>query len=445
MLHPGDRVLVAVSGGPDSMAMLHALFLLKDELSFELGVVHLNHNLRGAESRRDFQFVKDKAGEYGLPFFGRTLKAGILKKSSSEGLQAAARDKRLSFLNEMAKKFKARRIAMGHTMDDQAETLLMRFIKGSGLPGLSGMWPLRGLLIKPLIEITRAEAMAFIKAHDLNYIVDSSNLKDSYLRNNIRHHLLPFIKERYNPSIVDSLARTATMLRHDNNYIEAIATHLGVVIKETKNEVVLEAARLRDLHHSLLTRVFWASANSFPIKSRISSAHIASFIGLVNSEKPNLSITLPGGLTVRREYDRIIFTPQPLPEPRPFDTGVTVPGITKISGVGTLVAELIDGPVDREKKGLAYFDYRAIRLKLKARSFRPGDRIRPSGMKGHRKVKDIFIDEKIPLHMRSRTPILYAGDDILWIAGLRQSEACRAGKDTKKIVKIKFRKGRSIK
>jgi len=443
MLHGGERVVAAVSGGPDSTAMLHALFLLRDEYGIELAVAHLNHNLRGAESKRDLEFVREKSGEYGLEFFTRTLRAGLLKKTSDEGLQAAARERRLAFLSDTAKKFKASRIAVGHTMDDQAETILMRVMTGSGLAGLSGMWPVRGLLIKPLIETNRAEVMDFIKGYGLSYIVDSSNLKDSYLRNNIRHRLLPFIKENYNPSIVSTLARTAELLRHDNNYIDAIARHLGVVIKKTQREVVLDAGRLRGLHHALLTRVFLSSAGSFSRRSRIGSSHIMAFIELVNSNKPNLRMTLPGGLTVRREYGRIILTPRSLPEAKPFDTALLVPGVTKIRGIGSFETTLIEGRLVSRGKGTACFDYDAIGKKLKARSFHPGDRIRPFGMKGHRKVKDIFIDEKIPLGRRGRTPLVFADDEVLWVAGIRQSEACRVNQDTAKTLKIKFRRSHS--
>ncbi len=443
MLHDVKRVVAAVSGGPDSTAMLHTLFLLRDEFGIELAVAHLNHNLRGEESKRDHRFVREKASEYGLEFFDCTLRAGLLKENSGEGLQAAARERRLAFLFDTAKKFKASRIAVGHTMDDQAETMLMRVITGSGLAGLSGMWPVRGLLIKPLIKISRAEVMAFIKRQGLNYIVDSSNLKDSYLRNNIRHRLMPFIKENYNPSIVPTLARTAELLRHDNNYIEAIARHLGVELKKTQREVVLDAGRLQGLHHALLTRVFLSSAGSFSKRSRISSSHISAFIELVNSEKPNLSITLPGGLTVRREYGRIILTPRPLPVAKPFETVLLAPGVTKIKGVGRLVATVIEGRHVSWGKGTACFDYEAIGKKLKARSFHPGDRIRPFGMKGHRKVKDIFIDEKVPIGRRGRTPLVFAGDEVLWVAGIRQSEACRVNQDTAKTLKVKFMRSRS--
>ncbi len=439
MLQRGQKALVAVSGGPDSMAMLHALYFLKNEFDIELAVAHLNHNLRGSESRRDMDFVRFKAGEYGLEFFGHTLRAGSLKKMPAEGLQAAAREKRHAFLHESAKKCGATRIALGHTMDDQAETMLMRFMKGSGLAGLSGMWPLRGMLIKPLIRVRRNGVMRFIENQGIEYILDSSNEKDSYLRNRIRHHLLPYIEDNYNPSITESLARTAEALRHDNEYIEAIAGHLGVVIKKTRSRVVLDAGRLRELHQSLLTRVFLGSAAALGKRACLNSAHVEAFMSLVRGKRPNAGRTLPGGLYTWREYNRVIITTRPPEKPGPFEIDLKLPGLTPIKGVGSIKAEILDAPPLSFKHGLCYLDYEALPAPLKARSFQPGDRMTPLGMAGKKKLKDIFIDAKIPLEMRARTPLVCAGDVVLWAVGLRQSKACSLGDSTTRVLKLEFR------
>ncbi len=418
MLCTGQRVLVAVSGGPDSMAMLHVLLELREELEMVLAVAHLNHNLRGRESEQDLQFVEEWAAKKELEFFSRTLRAGALKKAGHVlGLQAAAREKRHAFLHEVACKFKATRIAMGHTMDDQAETMLMRMMKGSGLAGLSGIWPVRGLLIKPLIETRRLEVERYIEEQGIDFVSDSSNLKDSYLRNDIRHHLLPFIKEHYNPSIVESLARTAGVLRHDNEFIEALAGHLGLVLKKKAKEIVLDGDRLRELHISLLTRVFLASTHTLSKSARINTTHIQAFVDLVKSSRPNLRLALPNGLAVRREYGRIMITSAPPAAVNPFTVPLEVPGKTVIKGVGSIKAEVLHGRPSVYKRGLAYFDFASIKGKLKAGSMRPGQRIRPLGMKGHRKIKDIFIDEKIPQARRSKIPIISLKDEVLWIGG----------------------------
>ncbi len=442
MVKQGQRVLAGVSGGPDSMAMLHALYSLRCELGIELAVAHLNHNLRGHESRRDMEFVRAKAAQYGLEFFGRRLGKGTLRRTRSGGPQAAARQKRLSFLHETARKFGAARIALGHTMDDQAETMLMRFMKGSGLAGLSGIWPLRGLHMKPLIHVSRAEVMRFIEEEGIDFVVDSSNLKDDYLRNRIRHHLLPYLQENYNPSIIESLARTAESLRHDNDYIEAIAGHLGVLVKKTRTKIVLDAARLRDLHQALLTRVFLGAAGTLGQRASISSAHIEAFTSLVKGKRPNTEVTLPRGIHAWREYGRVVISTRPPAGTGPFEVELMVPGKTVIKGVGGISVTLLDAPPGRFSPSSAYFDAATVPEPLVARSFRPGDRIRPLGMVGTKKIKEIFIDERVPFQKRGTTPIVAAGGEVLWVAGLRQSRAYSLTEKTGRVLQLSFRPSR---
>ncbi len=440
MLHKGQRVLVAVSGGPDSMVLLHVLSCLREEFGVELAVAHLNHNLRGDESERDMRFVQERAGEAGLQFFCTTLSAGALKKAASEdGLQAAAREKRHEFLHKCASEFKASRIALGHTMDDQAETMLMRIINGSGLAGLSGIWPIRGVLIKPLIDVKRTEVMTFIKEQCISYVTDSSNLKDSYLRNDIRHNLLPFIEKKYNPSIRESLARTAGVLRHDNDFIEALVDQPGLIIKKTTREIVFDGLKLRELHISLLTRLFITAAGELSKGARLNTSHIEAFAGLVMSPRPNALISLPEALYIHREYERIILTSvRPVSEAPSFDVPLQVPGSTVIKGVGTLKTSLLKSPPSRFKVGAAYFDYASIKGPLTARSFTKGARIIPLGMRGQRKIKEIFIDEKVPRAKRTVIPIISSSEDVLWVAGLRQSETFKVSKSTTQTLMIEF-------
>jgi tRNA(Ile)-lysidine synthase len=198
MFRRGDTLCVAVSGGGDSTVLLHLLNALKDEFRLTLVVCHLNHNLRGKESERDFQFVKRTARRLGLAYEGKRLK----KSGHREGsLQEWARVKRYEFLEEAAKKYGARRVALGHSMDDQAETVLMRLIKGSGLKGLTGMDPVRGIFIRPLIGLNRKEIERYAREKDIKYVIDSSNKSKKYLRNRLRLELIPFIEKGYNPNI----------------------------------------------------------------------------------------------------------------------------------------------------------------------------------------------------------------------------------------------------
>jgi len=214
MLSGGEAVVAAVSGGADSVVMLHALWSLRDELKLKIIVAHLDHGLRGAESRRDYLFVKGLARSMGLPFEGRRLKKGTLKAIGGS-VQEAARNIRYEFLDEVARKFKAGRIILGHTLDDQAETVLMRLIKGASLSGLTGIPPKREKYIRPLIETKRDDIEGYAGEAGLKFVVDSSNLEAKYLRNRIRLGLIPALKKEYNPKITETIARTAALLADD--------------------------------------------------------------------------------------------------------------------------------------------------------------------------------------------------------------------------------------
>src|SRR3989304_3812799 len=220
MLKKGDIVCVAVSGGVDSTVLLHLLNLLRDSLSLTLIVCHLNHNLRGKESERDFRFVKRMAGNLNLPFEGKKLFVKEVKSRRGESLQQWARGKRLKFLKDAAKKHRAKKIALGHNLNDQAETVLMRLIKGSGTSGLAGMAPVREAFIRPLIETQREDIERYAIKNNLKYAVDSTNRSLKYLRNRIRLELIPFIEKQYNPNIIETLARTAPALGQEADCLE---------------------------------------------------------------------------------------------------------------------------------------------------------------------------------------------------------------------------------
>lgn len=437
MLRRGDTVCVATSGGVDSAVLLHVLCSLGDELGLKLVVCHLNHGLRGKESERDFNFVKKTAQRLELPFEGKRLGEGETRKGS---LQDWARKKRYEFLEEAAAKHGARKVALGHTLDDQAETVLMRFIKGSGTTGLSGMASVRGIYIRPLLETTREEIERYAHDKGIKYVIDSTNKSKKYLRNRLRLDLIPLIEKDFNSSIKETLARTASVLARDDEFIRAEAERAiaGLIKKRDSNEITLDRKGLTGLNEALAVRVFLKAASIVGSVSGLYTPNVDSFLTLVKAKRPNAVVNLPGGLYLKRVYNDITLSTKGLDKPLPFDTELTVPGLTRVDGAGLRLRARVlkKRPLRLEKPGTAYFDYDALLKPLRVRSFRAGDRMRPMGMEGHKKLKDIFIDARVPRAERVNIPLVESGGKLIWAAGLRQAEEFKVTRSTKKILKI---------
>lgn len=438
MLRRGDTVCVAVSGGVDSTVLLHVLAALAGELKLKLVVCHLDHGLRGKESVRDFNFTKRTAKRLGLRFEGKRLKKVEHAKGS---LQDWARQRRYEFYEEAARKYGAGRVALGHTLDDQAETILMRFVKGSGTAGLSGMEAIRGIYIRPLLEATREEIEGYARSEGVKYVTDSSNKTRKYLRNRIRLDLLPFLEKDYNPNISETLARTAGVMARDDKFIggEARRAFSGLLKKRGKHVVVLDRKGLKALDEALVVRVFLRAAAMLGRETGLYAPHVDSFLGLVKGKRPNAGHDLPGGLNLLREYDDITLSTKGPGKPAPFAMVLTVPGTTRVDGARIrLKASLLrKRPSLRTKdESTAYFDYDALPKPLRVRSFRAGDRMRPLGMKGHKKLKDIFIDAKVPRARRAGVPIVESGGEVIWAAGLKRAEGYRVTGKTGRVLKI---------
>lgn len=446
MLSEGDRVVLAVSGGIDSMAMLNLFGAVRDEFSLKLAVCHLNHGLRGKESERDFRFVKSAAQTLGLSFYGKRLKPGALKTTGGS-VQEAARNARYEFFESVVKKCKAGKIALGHTLDDQAETVLMRLIKGASLSGLRGIPPVRFPFIRPLIEVGRDEIEEFVKGEGISFVLDSSNLTDKYLRNDIRLNLLPLLKKEYNPNIIETLGRTARVLGLDDEFIQTEAEKAfgAAVIRKGKDTIVFDRQRLLDMHEAIAARVFLKGTEGLPGHPEVYGVHIESFFEMLRSARPNASVDLPQGVRVIREYGKIILTAEKKRQQKGFRKKLNIKGMTEIpeAGIALKAAILKKIPHEFDKSGKeACFDYDALKGagSLTIRQMEPGDIIIPFGMKGSKKVKDIFIDKKIPMEKRRGIPLLLAGKDIIWIAGIRQSGLYRVSEATKRVLKVALKK-----
>ena len=374
MMAPGDTVICAVSGGADSVALLFAMYLLRDKLDIRLEAAHFNHHLRGEESDGDEAFVREFCGRYDIPLHVGSAEVRPGKK----GLEAAAREARYGFLRRLPGK-----IATAHTADDNAETVLMHLLRGTGLRGLGGIQPISGNVIRPMLSITRQEVEAFLEEYHLPHREDSSNASDAFLRNRIRHTVMPLLKSE-NPRLAENLSLMALRLREDEDSLAAQSDFPTLPGVQTLKSMP-KAQRSR-----CIERFLKDSGVREPEDS-----HISAVEGLMFSDKPSARVNLPGGVTVSRRYDRLEAQAH---RPRPEPVALTCPGEAVYGDYRVTCV-----PADKIVNAPDTFTVHPVGT-LTLRPRESGDTIRLSG--GTKSLKKLFIDRKIPAAMRERIPVL---------------------------------------
>ena len=445
LLSVGERVVVAVSGGPDSVALLDILHRLSGELRLSLVVAHLNHKIRPGEAEEDAAFVKELARKYALPFVYGEEDVPRLAAEEGLSLEEAARRARYKFLKGVAEREGATKVALGHNRDDAAETVLLNILRGTGPDGLVGISPVReGIFIRPLLCCWREEIEAYCEERGLKWRLDSSNLDTAYTRNRIRHVLLPLLEREFSPKIRERLLRLAELLRADSEALNLAARRLvlagGLISKE---KVSLPLGLLEASPDHLKGRVVrQAYLLAVGTLRDLDFAHVRAVLDLVKAP-PGAQAHLPGAVA-KRSYN--FLTIEPLAVARrgeqPFEVEIPIPGGVEIPEIGARVEAILT-----ERRHLpecprspdpfvAFFDLERIELPLVARNFRPGDRIRPHGLGGTKKVQDVFVDRKVPREKRSRLPLVcdQAGGRILWIPGVVRAEHALVEPATKKVL-----------
>ena len=385
MISPGDHIVCALSGGADSVALTFALYLLKDKLGIRLSAAHFNHHLRDAESNRDEVFVREFCDRYDIPLH---IGSGHVE-AGAKGLEAAARDARYAYLRTLPGK-----IATAHTADDNAETVLLHLVRGTGLKGLGGITPVSGNVIRPMLTVTRQEVEDFITEWSLPHIEDSSNAADAFLRNRLRHHVMPLLKEE-NPRLAENLSTMALRLRCDEEFLA-----------EAADQAPLSVTALREMHPALRARALESFLKNCGVPEP-EAHHIQLAEALVFSEKPSASGNFPGSITIARQYDSLtVIQKNRFPEPRvlPCPGQLELPGFIVTC---TPAEEIINTPD-------TFTVVPVGTLTIRARQ--SGDTIRLSG--GTKSLKKLFIDKKIPADRRLLIPVLADELGILGVCGL---------------------------
>jgi tRNA(Ile)-lysidine synthase len=439
MFTPGDRVAVAVSGGADSVCLLHVLLDLAPRWNLTLSIVHVNHNLRGEASLGDADFVRCLAAGLGLPF---TLHD--LDLSTTPGnLEQSARDARLAFFHNLLARGLATRIALGHTRSDQAETVLFRFLRGSGATGLAAIRPStpRGI-VRPLIDIERPEVVHFLRDRNVQWREDATNATLDFARNRIRHQLLPQLAREWNPALTETLAHTADLSLAEEAYWQVEIDRLAALhLARCGAAILMSAAALAGLPLAAARRlVRHAVSLTTGAPATAEFRHIAAVLALAAQPQGTGRTQLPG-LEVRKSFDWLHFAP--LTPAEPYSLSPLLPGVTRVPGTDFAISlemienpETIGSPDNVYNNWMGCLDWNRLSGPLELRNWRPGDQYQPFGIPAAKKIKTLFQQARIPVWDRAQWPVLTDAESIVWARRFGTAAAVTAGIGSSRILAV---------
>lgn len=451
LLLPGEKVVVAVSGGVDSMVLLHVLWSLNQRYLYgwHLHVVHLNHNFRGEESRQDATFVGEFCQTIGVDcsLFERDV-TGYMKEHQL-GVQEAARLVRYDLLAEEAQRFGAAKVVVAHHADDQVETILFRLLRGTGLKGLAGMQPRRWLIpneveiIRPLLTVYRQELETYREAHAIDYREDSSNASRKYVRNRIRLDVMPSLLD-INPRVKEHIIQLAQSVRMEDAYLDQVS-QVGleaVIVRKDLNKLVINREKFRNYDLALQRRMITLILSYLSNESEWSSQHVEAVLRIIDGDSPSGSVHLPAHLAVTRQYEYITFGSHEQAQgkvPLEYCYEVSIPGTTWVKEAGVAIhTSWASKEMHRHEASpvSTFFDADRLPDKLVVRNRKAGDRMSWLGLNGHKKLKDLMIDHKIPLALRDSWPVLVAGNDILWLPSVKRSSHALVQEESSRILYV---------
>ena len=464
MIKPDETVLVAVSGGADSLALLYGLHALRGQLNCRFHVAHLNHCLR-PEAAADADSVQRHASLLDVPCTVRRVEVSRLVKQWKFSVEATGRKARYQFYETVCTEVGATKVALGHHRDDIAETVLMHLIRGSGAAGLKGIAPIRDLkIIRPLVGFTRQQIEAFLTAIGVTPRHDSTNTDKRYLRNRIRHELIPLLENDYNPNIRTGLSRTADVLSAESEYLNttALAAFETCRMSDTDtvsvpNSVILNRTKFREYHISLQRRMLrQAISEMLADTNDLYFVHCEGMLNLIEGEAPNAVLALPNGLRFRRVYQQLIFervansgSASPV-ETKSFSYPIAVPGKTSVTALNAEITAEVGDVSSGETRVIpngaceAMFDYERLMgvfadtFRLTVRNRRQGDRFQPYGMQGTKKIKDFLMDAKVPRDARDSIPLLVCAGRVLWVIGYTTCEPFKIKPSTRRYLYLRY-------
>ena len=446
LIEPGDKIVIGISGGPDSVCLLHILSRLKEKIDIELYAAHLNHQIRGLEAQKDALYVSNICDKLGVTYFLKSIDVPKYCKDNSLSIEEGARKLRYEMFEEIKQRTKSNKIAIGHNLNDQAETVLMRIMRGTGLQGLRGIeYSRENGVIRPLLDIERNDIEEYCKLHNLEPRIDESNLENIYTRNKIRLELIPYMMDNFNPSLIESIVRMSNNLKSDSDYIENEAEAKFKNICEIASDTVnVKINDFSKLHNAIKVRILRKGIKHILGDTNfIDQKHIEDIMEFENESKINKMLTLPRGIFVYRKQNYIILTTTEIVnEEISYSYNIPTNGFVKIKELKTII-ETQTMTIDRYKNGKSDkiskgFDLNKIKGGMVVRSRQQGDKIKLVG--GTKKVKDLFIDLKIPREDRCKVPVICDEQGILQIGEFKSSENYKIDENTKEVLKVTFKK-----
>ncbi len=450
LIKENDNIIIALSGGPDSVFLFHVLRILKDSLSFTLYASHINHMYRGIDADNDEKFVVDLCNQYGIKLFIKRKNASEYARELKLTEEEAGRKLRYDFFNENLKEIGHGKIALAHNLNDQSETVLQRIIRGTGIDGLAAMSYQNQNIIRPILNIEKKDILNYLKQNGYDYCKDYTNELPIYGRNKIRLNLIPYLEENYNPNIQDILFRMSQIMQKDSLIIEKHINSLyDKVIKEkSEDKLVFDAVLLSTLDSNEIGRIIRKAVKEIKGSTKnLENKHIDYANVFIKNNKTGKSIDLTDDIKISISYNNIILTKY-VEKNYDFEYNINVEDFTNISETGIKIfikeigKSIVLGIFNIEnthnlKSYEFYVDYDKIKGIIKIRNRKKSDFMIPLGMSGRKKLKDIFIDSKIPLEDRDKQIVLADDEKIIWLENYRISNECKTDYNTKKILTMR--------
>ncbi|MFW5982045.1 MAG: tRNA lysidine(34) synthetase TilS [Halanaerobiaceae bacterium] len=446
LINKGESLILGVSGGPDSLVMLDLFAHLSTDYNLDIVVFHLNHMFR-KEASDEAEYVRKLAKDYGFSSVIESFDVPAYIKMKGLSPEEGARKARFNILSKISKKLAIKKVALAHNKDDQVETVFLNVIRGTGLKGLTGIDLKVGyedfLLIHPLLFFSRKEIERYCLEQSLNPVRDPSNQESNYTRNKLRNNIIPYIEREINPAVKDLVYRMASNLAEEEAYIDNMAHEyfLRNIIEREQGRIALSLTFLKNESAVIRKRILKKAVESLQGHAMdLYAVHYDLFDNLVSAARTGKSLELKDDIKVRISYEKIVFEKSIVPEDQEFNYQLSVPDILKTESF-LIKTEVIDKtPAWKEFATRALFclcDFKKIKTPLLIRNRKQGDRFFPFGMNGSKKLKDFFIDQKIPREERDKIPIvLDANKRIIWVAGYRADDRFKVSDDTRKILKI---------